>query len=92
MGAAPVGVDREPERHPRGGGDLVDDAAGVDVEELHAPVLALADVPLDDVVEQGDLPVAVAVAARLVGEAPTQVGGRGHTSRLAERSFVAGDA
>ena len=46
MTAAPVGVDRVAKRHPRGRRHLVDDGAGVDVEELHAPVLAGADVAL----------------------------------------------
>ena len=42
VGAAPVGVDGEAERQVGRGRDLVDDPAGVDVEELQPPELALA--------------------------------------------------
>ena len=52
--AAPVGVDGVLERHPRGRRHSVDDAPGVDVEELEPPVLTPADVALGPrPVEQG---------------------------------------
>ena len=48
--AAAIGVDGVPERHAGRGRHRVDDPLGVDVEELHPPELAGADVVLDDFV------------------------------------------
>jgi hypothetical protein len=50
MAASPVRVDGEAEGHARRVGDLVDDALGVDVQELEAAVLALADMTIDELV------------------------------------------
>ena len=69
VAASPVRVDRVAERDGRALGHLVDDAAGVDVQELHAAELAPPDVALDHVVEQHDLSralVAGGLAARVV--------------------------
>src|SRR3954470_4600726 len=55
MAASAVRVDRPAEREHRRRRDLVDDRAGVDVEELHAAELALADVALDFLFEEGAL-------------------------------------
>ena len=59
MGTSPVRVDRPPKWQLGSLGDLVDDRSGVDVEELHAPELALADVALDPFLEEGALAVIV---------------------------------
>ena len=59
MRASPIRVDRPAEGEHRRLGDLVDDRAGVDVEELHAAELAFADVTLDLFLEEGSLTVLV---------------------------------
>jgi hypothetical protein len=68
MAAAPVGVDRVAEAE-RGVADLVDDALGADMEELHAPELASARLALEHrLAEQR------ALRLGLFGQLPTQVG------------------
>ena len=80
MAAAPVGVDRVAEGHERGLRNLVDDAAGPNVEELHAPELAPPDVARD-LGEQGALgDVAI--------ELPAQVGAQSHVVQCSEQTFV----
>src|SRR5205085_6172793 len=59
MTASAIRVDGPSEWEHRRLGDLVDDRAGVDVEELHAPELALADATLDLFFEEGPLPIVV---------------------------------
>jgi hypothetical protein len=59
MRASAIRVDRPAKGKLRGLGDLVDDRAGVDVEELQAAELALADVTLDLFLEEGPLAVVV---------------------------------
>ena len=59
MRTAAIRVDGPAEREHRRLGDLVDDRAGVDMEELHAAELALADVALDFLLEEGALGVVV---------------------------------
>src|SRR5437870_1247557 len=59
MAASAVRVDRPAEGEQRRLGDLVDDAARVDVEELHAAELAPADVALDLLLEEGALTLIV---------------------------------
>jgi hypothetical protein len=54
MAAAPVCVDRVPEGERVVGWERVDDRASVHMQELHAPELASADLPLD-LVEQRHL-------------------------------------
>src|SRR5438105_12566814 len=59
MRTSAIRVDRPTKGEQRGLGDLVDDAAGVDVEELHAAELAPADVALDLLLEEGALTLIV---------------------------------
>ena len=82
MIASSVGVDRPTEGDAGGLGHLVDHSAGAHVEELHAPELALADVALDLLLEQG------ALAPIVVGQTPSKLG---HSSSLSNaRSYSAG--
>src|SRR4051812_43980248 len=93
MTATSIGVDRVAERHAGGGGDLVDDPAGVDLEELHAAELAGADMPLAGLegagVEQRLLRRPARRRFLLVGEAPPELG---HAAQHIERMFATSPA
>ena len=72
--APAVGVDGEAERHLRCGRHLVDDTPRVDVEELEAPILAHADMSVDELLlgkEHG-------LAAVVVGPPPPERHGLAH--------------
>jgi hypothetical protein len=73
-----VGVDGETEGHARRGRHLVDDPAGIDVEELEAPVFADAHVAIDELL-LGEEP---GLAAVVVGFLPPEGHGLAHGSMV----------
>jgi hypothetical protein len=88
MAAAPVHVDGVAERQERVARQAVDDGPGLDVEELHAPELAPADLAPDGL-EQ------LALGIGVVGQLPPELGraversaGHRHATRLDERMFA----
>jgi hypothetical protein len=68
MGASSIGIDRVAEAVGRVDADVVDDALGSNVKELHPPEFASSGLALEDrLLEQGGL------CTRLVRQSPTQL-------------------
>jgi hypothetical protein len=72
MTASSIHINGKAEGDVGGGGDLVDDPLGADVEELEAAELAMAGVPAGGLVEE-----ALLAGVLLLGQAPTQLGSLG---------------